>query len=408
VSEGLSLRSARIAQVVWLVLAGATTAAYAVPVAVQWAALQTICRPVSACLSFQLDAASARTLSQHGISMGAFAVFTAAAYAVLWVIWYAPAALIIWRKPQDRGALVCAFFLVSFPALVAAWGGFIPASAPGILQLPLNVVPFAALLLFGLLFPDGRFIPLWTRWLVALLALAFAGLALFPNSAIWVIPVLVLPLSIVGVQIYRFRRVSTWAQRQQTKWVLFGLVVGILGLDALIQLGNFAVAQTANGSLYGGFSGILGFGEISVIPITIGIAVLRSRLWDIDRIINRALVYLSLTVCLGGLYIGSVIGLQAILRAVTGQQSGVAVAVSTLVIATLFNPLRHRFQDLIARIFYRRKYNAAQVLGAFGDRLRDEVDMAQLSRDLTSVVSDTLQPAHVSLWIVDVAGSDGR
>jgi len=166
VSEGLSLRSARIAQVVWLVLAGATTAAYAVPVAVQWAALQTICRPVSACLSFQLDAASARTLSQHGISMGAFAVFTAAAYAVLWVIWYAPAALIIWRKPQDRGALVCAFFLVSFPALVAAWGGFIPASAPGILQLPLNVVPFAALLLFGLLFPDGRFIPLWTRWLI--------------------------------------------------------------------------------------------------------------------------------------------------------------------------------------------------------------------------------------------------
>jgi hypothetical protein len=383
-------------------LAVATTALYAVPLASQWLTLQTICHPDSACLSFQLDASSARTLSQRGISMGAYAVFTAAVYAADWAIWYGLAALIIWRKPQDRGALLSGFFLVTAPLLVATQGGFITASAPRLFQFALNVVPFSALVLFGVLFPDGHFAPRWTRWLAATSVLATIVSGLFPNSAIWIVPVLLHPTVIIGVQIYRFHSISSWVQRQQTKWALFGLVVAILGFVTLIPLMSiFAPAKMANGSLYGGFSGILGFSVISVIPISIGIAVLRSRLWDIDRIISRALVYATLSLTIVAIYIGSVIGLQALFRLVAGNSSSLAIALSTLTIAALFGPLRRRTQSVIDRRFYRSKYDAERTLAVFGERLRDEVDLTQLAQDLTAVVHATLHPEHVSLWLRD-------
>jgi hypothetical protein len=238
------------------------------------------------------------------------------------------------------------------------------------------------------------------RWPAGALVLATIGSGLLPNSALWIIPVLLLPIAIVGVQIHRFRSISSWTQRQQTKWALFGLVVAILGFVALILRG-FLPAGTQNGSLFGALP--IPDVIISAIPISIGIAVLRSRLWDIDRIISRALAYTILSVTLAGIYIGSVIGLQAIIRAISGQQSELAVAISTLVIAALFNPLRHRSQDVIARTFSRRKYNAQQVLAAFGATCRDETDLQKLTDSMMRVVEETVQPAHVSLWLAGIA-----
>jgi hypothetical protein len=130
-----------------------------------------------------------------------------------------------------------------------------------------------------------------------------------------------------------------------------------------------------------------------------GIAILRYRLYDIDLLINRTLVYGSLTASLAGLYVGQIIGFQALFRAVTGQQSGLAVAISTLVIAAVFNPLRVRIQRIIERTFYRTKYDAAKVLSRFGATCRVETDLAKLQAGLVRVVEDTLQPAHVSLWV---------
>jgi hypothetical protein len=136
-----------------------------------------------------------------------------------------------------------------------------------------------------------------------------------------------------------------------------------------------------------------------ILPLYFTIAVLRSRLWDIDRVISRALAYSTLSLTLAGIYIGSVIGLQALFRAITGQQSGLAVAISTLVIAVLFNPLRHRIQDVIARTFSRRKYNAQQVLASFAATCRDEADLEKLKVNMMRVAQETVQPAHVSLWL---------
>jgi hypothetical protein len=127
--------------------------------------------------------------------------------------------------------------------------------------------------------------------------------------------------------------------------------------------------------------------------------VLRYRLYEIDIIINRTLVYGSLTATLVAVYVGGVVSLQALLRLLSGQESTLAVVASTLAIAALFNPLRRRVQAFVDRRFYRSKYDARKTLEAFSDKLRDETDLQTLSGDLVRVVSETMQPAHVSLWV---------
>jgi hypothetical protein len=145
-------------------------------------------------------------------------------------------------------------------------------------------------------------------------------------------------------------------------------------------------------------------------PIAIGIAILRYRLYEIDTLINRTLVYGALTALLVLVYFGSVAASQAIFRALTGQeeQPQLAIVVSTLVIAALFNPLRRRIQGFIDRRFYRSKYDAAKTLEAFSAKLRDETNLDALSDDLVGVVRDTMQPAHVSLWLRPDTASKGK
>jgi len=201
----------------------------------------------------------------------------------------------------------------------------------------------------------------------------------------------------------RYRR-SRGEERQQIKWIAFAaalvaLTYVVAGSAAQIHPSE---AWTTAGSVW--WLNLLTFATMLsfvTIPVAVGFAVLKYRLYDIDIIINRALVYGPLTVTLALVYFGGVVGTQTAFRALTGQEqeSQLAVVVSTLAIAALFNPLRRRIQSFIDRRFYRRKYDAARTLRDFSIRLRDETDLDALSDHLVGVTRDTMQPAHVSLWL---------
>jgi hypothetical protein len=195
--------------------------------------------------------------------------------------------------------------------------------------------------------------------------------------------------------VVRFWR-SRSGERQQMKWItyaagaMFTMVILVTLLDVVAP--NSPLAKVANTLTNATFAGI---------PVAVGIAVLKYRLYDIDIIINRTLVYGSLTAILAGGYFGAVTATQALLRTLPGQEDlpQLVVVASTLVIAALFNPLRRRVQSFIDRRFYRRKYDARKTLEVFSSKLRDETDLEALNDDLVGVVTETMQPAHVSLWL---------
>jgi hypothetical protein len=202
------------------------------------------------------------------------------------------------------------------------------------------------------------------------------------------------------------RRKARGIERQQIKWLLYA--------GTIFFVGN--ILKNTVFSPLGGVSWGLWFGYLLVAvgglggPIAIGVAILRYRLYEIDTLINRTLVYGALTASLVLVYFGGVAASEAIFRALTGQeeQPQLAIVISTLVIAALFNPLRRRIQSLIDRRFYRRKYDAAKTLEAFSAKLRDETDLDALSDDLVGVVRETMQPSHVSLWLRPDAASKGK
>jgi hypothetical protein len=183
-------------------------------------------------------------------------------------------------------------------------------------------------------------------------------------------------------------------ERQQIKWFVS---VGVLGFFGLFSV-TVASSLLPEGAV--DFLGNLLWAIVPAsLPIAVGIAILRYRLYDIDILINRALVYGTLTILLAGVYAGTIVLLQETFRALTGQQSGLAIVASTLMIAALFSPFRRLIQSFIDRRFYRRKYDARKTLESFSTKLRNETDVEALNNDLLSVVSETMQPTHVSLWL---------
>jgi hypothetical protein len=200
------------------------------------------------------------------------------------------------------------------------------------------------------------------------------------------------------------RRKAVGIERLQVKWLLYASVIWFGG--NVLKNTVFSPLGEVSWGLWVGYL-LVGIGGLGG-PIAIGIAILRYRLYEIDIIINRTLVYGALTVTLVALYLGGIVVLQRVFVLLTGQRSTLAVVASTLLIAALFNPLRRRIQSFIDRRFYRRKYDARKTLEAFSAQLRNETDLEALSDDLVGVVRETMQPAYVSLWLRPAAPQKGE
>jgi hypothetical protein len=347
-----------------------------------------------------------RGFENLGLTPGFYAAYTVTLPVGTMLVFTAIATVIFWRKSDDRMALFAAFTLAVFggAALTSDVPQALAAAHPSLL-FPVRLLDYLGQVAFGVffyVFPSGRFVPRWTRWLAIAVALLFVPYIFFPAEEIW--PIVRLPflgflISLVVAQVYRYRRVSSPAERQQTKWVVFGVAVALVGSAALITLINLVLSPRSLGPLAEMAVSTCVYGLIALIPLSIGVAILRSGLYEIDVIINRTLVYGSLTATLVGVYFGGIVVLQRVFVALTGEQSTLAVVASTLAIAALFNPLRRRIQGFVDRRFYRRKYDARKTLEAFSSKLRDETDLQALNDHLARVVAETMQPTHVSLWL---------
>jgi len=344
------------------------------------------------------------------LSLGKEELFDTVLYGLLGLTLATTGAFVASRRPDNPiGWIFCAQGL--WGAVVETWEAFayhsLPTAELGQWVVGWSwVVDGAAYAVVFLLFPTGRLLS--RRWKPALWLLVACCVLAVPGQAFngdnpenpFVIKSVVLDvmfalgmacllsglIAALASLVIRYRR-AAGIERLQLKQLVFaaGVLVPIMALAVPFYYESIAVqVAIAMGLL--------------LLPVAAGLAILRYRLYDIDVVINRALVYGSLTATLAAAYLGSVLLLQLALSGFT-EGSALAVAVSTLTVAALFRPVRGRFQQAVDRRFFRRKYDAARTLEAFGARLRDEVDLDSLNAELRAVVADTMQPAHVSLWL---------
>jgi hypothetical protein len=361
----------------------------------------------------------------------------------LFLIFPLVGALIASRRPRNAiGWILLAEGLLWMFLGMTDYYGLYGVARPGSVPFPVGVaginnfmwVPAVGLLgtYVLLLFPDGmlpsaRWRPLaWLSGAVILWVSVGTALAPGPLQNLggvqnpfgllqpWMMPVFwaalpLLPLYMVASVlslVLRYRR-SRGEERQQIKWIAFAAsFVGLLYLIAMVCAFIFPSGSwfQAGSPLWLDLLGYAALISFTLVPIAVGFAVLRYRLYEIDIIINRTLVYGLLTVSLALVYFGGVTGLQRLLAPAVGQDGQLAIVASTLAIAALFNPLRRRIQELVDRRFYRRKYDARKTLEEFGAKLRDETDLEQLNGELLAVVHETVQPEHVSVWLREPDG----
>ena len=370
-------------------------------------------------------------LNALGWAVAPYAAYSLATEAIFTGVYLLVGLMIFARRSNDGGALATALFLVAFgvgnqtitPTLTALsvypfgkfafqFGGF---------------AAWVTLPLFFYLFPNGRFVPAWTRitaliWFVLCIPWNFMVDTPFYPPA-WP-PVLFLPTilpmfgTFLGAPIYRYLRVSNTVERQQTKWVTYSFVmvislelIGVIGLslsgdfNATIAYLNPAIGEPPTSEIFAAVFFSQGWFRViyPILPLALAFSILRYRLWDIDILIRRTLQYSVISGLLALTYFGLVVVLQGLFTAVTGQQSAVVVVLSTLAIAALFFPLRNRVQDFIDRRFYRKKYDAAKVIAEFAATCRDETDLDKLTARLVEVVEETMQPERVGLWLKPTA-----
>jgi hypothetical protein len=340
----------------------------------------------------------------RGMSLSTFAFYMLGIQLLAAIIFTVTGGLVLWRARDHWFG----WFTAHVMLFLNSYAFYTPMQVALLLPpalIDLGSVFWPTFLIYFFLFPNGRVVPSWMRWPIILYGLAHFSVqlggvlvmagwlpteliqAILPPAQTFILGVFAL---VLASQVYRFVRVSSRLERAQTKWFLLGLVV-LVGLPLIASL-------IGVGEIFQSFEwGIL---SLTIAPITLAIAILRYRLWEIDILIRRTLQYSLLTGLLALIYFGSVVLGQRLAGALTGSpNSTVVVVVSTLLIAALFNSLRTRVQAFIDRRFYRRKYDAVQTLAAFTQAARDETRLEALEPALLQAVQESMQPEQAWLWL---------
>ena len=404
-----------IARVLWIVVSAAALIALIVGAVLAWSAPLPACTtPGAACGPWSVSREDLALAQQAGLPVQAMAAIPLATAVVTKLIFFLVGVFIFWRRSDDWIALLLSLMLTLFALEgIDNLGPWMPV---------VTVLYAVAALIFVMLpfvFPSGRFAPRWTLWVfwplavASLLATVLPQLGLPIDDRIYAIA-LITPFGawfVVAVYavIYRYTRISSLTERQQTKWVMAGLLgTFILFVPFILVTVFFPPSQPSLERvmfMYLVYLPLYVFAYLC-LPGGIAFAILRYRLYDIDVIIRRTLVYTTVTGLLALVYFGSIVILQAVFQSVTGERSAFVIVVSTLLIAALFTPLRRRIQAVIDRRFFRKKYDAQQVLARFAITARDETDMNALSVELVNVVKETMAPTSMSIWLQGVGHTE--
>jgi hypothetical protein len=348
-----------------------------------------------------------------GLPGNFYVIFSLVTGFVFSLVFLACGWLILLRKNQDWFGLFLALLLLGW---ANGYNAFVslPSAIPWFDTLfsYLSWFLWPGLFFLLYLFPSGHVTPRWARWfalvwgIFSIYGLVASALDRLPDNFILFFPILIVVLLVGGyAQIYRYRHAAA-IERQQIKWVVMAFLLMVVSFIIIIFLVNLTGLGDPNKSSLTGalvfqiFSSTLGNIVFMGVPISIVLAMLRYRLWDVDIIIRRTLVYGGLSFTLALVFFGGVTLLQQVFGALTGtENSHAAIVISTLLIAALFNPLRRRIQYDIDRRFYRRKYNAEKALARFAASARNEADIDHLTGELQAVVQDAIQPEQIVLWL---------
>ena len=397
-----------ITRVIWFALVFLLLLIFIVSIPAYFNQVRVPCGGVD-CQILALSPQEVQLLPDFGLSLDFYIGYVIGLGIFGFTLIFLMAGSVYWLRSSTWLGFLVSLALVVFGTFTAESSTALVRQSPN-LAWPfflLNFMTNGLVMLLFFLFPDGRFVPRWTWLLTIIFVVAFLLDLLLRNrgqlepSYSITGNLLMISFLAVGVvaQIYRYRRISTPTQRQQTKWIMFGLVSLFIMLFIWTFLFELFPPQSSSVRLALKLGLSLSLILFIIFPISIVFSILRYRLWDIDIVIQRTLVYGLLTLSLLLIYFGSVVLLQEIFSTVTGQRSAVAIVVSTLLIAALFAPLRQRIQNFIDRRFYRRKYDAVQTLAQFSQTAREEVELETLTAELVQVVQETMQPETVSLWL---------
>jgi signal transduction histidine kinase len=388
----------------WLVIAALAIILLTASIPVVYRESQRVCVE-DPCVTGQLSIEGNQTLRDLGISINGYAVYWTALGVISTLIWFAIGGAIFWRRSDDWVAVLVSLMLIAAGSLGAT---NTLAQSDLIWRYPallLNSAAFVTLIIVFYIFPDGRFVPRWTRWLAVTVILLELPYAFFPDTPLnpdwwsWhfgTVVFLGILVSPVMAQIYRYRRISNSIQRQQTKWVVAGLATALVGIASFIFVGLISGAHTQSGLLAYIVFPTFYTVWLLFIPLSFAIAVLRYRLWQIDVIINRALVYGTLTLMVVGTYIIVLGYLGTLLRT---ERNLLVSLVAAGVVAVLFQPVRERVQRWVNRLIFGHRDEPYVVIARFGQQLEESPTPDAVLPMVVKTVAEALKLPFVGITL---------